>query len=316
MYSRLLRYDQKKQDTQTLGQKIATPQEDAKLRTGATDGFITGVSPVDRIERIYYFQRIAALPLTLNVGMSIGDAFSGWRRDALVAGVTALIFIVFTMLGSRLIYAAQLRKLQLLADLKESNRKLADLSTTDGLTGIANRRRFDQVLADEWRRAARSGQPLAVAMIDVDLFKSYNDHYGHQLGDNCLRNVARIFSQRVCRAGDLIARYGGEEFAFVGPATDIVSAQHFVETMRLALEKLALPHALSPMGRVTVSIGLAAVIPVEGQDPGALVKQADEALYQAKAQGRNRVVVAAQPPVRQQYPFAQDGADSAVAATA
>jgi diguanylate cyclase (GGDEF)-like protein len=312
----VLRYEKKKQDTQTLGQRVATPREDAILRTGATDGFITGLSPVDHIERIFYFQKIAALPLTLNVGLSVDDAFSGWRRDAIIAGITAFIFVVFTVLGSRLIYVAQLRKLQLLSDLKESNRKLAELSTTDGLTGIANRRRFDQVLTDEWRRAARNGQPLAVAMIDVDLFKSYNDHYGHQQGDSCLRNVARIFAQRICRAGDLIARYGGEEFAFIGPAADAVSAQHFVETIRLALEKLALPHAMSPMACVTVSVGLAVMAPVEGQDPAILIKKADEALYQAKAQGRNRVVVAQQTLQVPACAFVQTGADNAVATPA
>lgn len=130
-------------------------------------------------------------------------------------------------------------------ELQILNRKLEALSTTDGLTGIANRRRFDEVLASEWSRAARSGQPLALAVLDVDWFKKYNDHYGHQAGDECLRSIARVFSSCVCRTGDLVARYGGEEFAFIAPATDAVNALSMAGKVCEALQALALPHEMS-----------------------------------------------------------------------
>jgi len=178
-------------------------------------------------------------------------------------------------------------------ELEESNRKLAVLSTTDGLTGIANRRHFDEMLASEWRRAARQNQPLALAMIDVDMFKKYNDHYGHQGGDECLRQVAALLKRHITRAGDLVARYGGEEFVFICPATSGEATETLAEGLRAALEKLALPHAESPLGVVTVSIGVAAMVPEDGVTTDmSLLHQADEALYLAKRNGRNRVVLA------------------------
>ena len=177
-------------------------------------------------------------------------------------------------------------------ELETLNHKLEALSASDGLTGIANRRRFDQVLASEWVRAARLGQPLALAMLDIDWFKAYNDHYGHQAGDECLRRVAQIFAATVCRTGDLVARYGGEEFAFIAPATDGVGALDIAERVCAALQAQALPHARSAFGCVTASIGVAVMVPSEEATPDILVRAADEALYRAKEQGRNRVVMA------------------------
>lgn len=177
-------------------------------------------------------------------------------------------------------------------ELKTLNRKLEALSASDGLTGIANRRCFDQVLASEWVRAARLGQPLALAMLDIDWFKAYNDHYGHQAGDECLRRVAELFAASVCRTGDLVARYGGEEFAFIAPATDGVGALDIAERVCAALQAQALPHARSDFGCVTASIGVAVMVPSEDSTPDVLVRAADEALYRAKEQGRNRVVMA------------------------
>lgn len=183
--------------------------------------------------------------------------------------------------------AARTDELQLL------NRKLEALSTTDGLTGIANRRRFDEVLKKEWSRAERQSQPLALAMIDVDWFKNYNDHYGHQSGDQCLSIVAEVLAANICRTGDLVARYGGEEFAFIAPSTDGVMALDMARKVCAALQSLALPHLMSGYGWVTVSIGVAAIVPQEGLAPDILLKAADEALYCAKEQGRNRAVLAA-----------------------
>jgi diguanylate cyclase (GGDEF)-like protein/PAS domain S-box-containing protein len=176
-------------------------------------------------------------------------------------------------------------------ELEESNRKLAALSATDDLTGIANRRRFDEAFNQEWRRTARVKLPLALAMIDVDFFKLYNDRYGHQRGDDCLRSVARVIAQHASRAGDLIARYGGEEFVFVGAVADNEHALRLAENIRRAVEQLLLSHDASSFGCVTVSIGVAVVVPDDEHTPSMLLRSADEALYTAKAMGRNRVTL-------------------------
>lgn len=178
------------------------------------------------------------------------------------------------------------------AALEEANLKLMALSTTDGLTGIANRRRFDEMLNHEWSRATRSGQPLALAMLDIDWFKKYNDHYGHQAGDECLRRIATTLASSVCRSGDLVARYGGEEFVFLAPATDGENALALAEKVCAALAAQALPHDQSRFGYVTASIGIAVMIPEQDDTPNTLVKAADDALYLAKEQGRNRAVLA------------------------
>ena len=176
------------------------------------------------------------------------------------------------------------------AELEDANRRLATLSTTDSLTGLANRRKFDEVWQTEWQRSIRQGTPLAAIMLDVDFFKRYNDHYGHQAGDACLQQVARILSGGIHRAGELMARYGGEEFVLVLPCTDLAHAQHSAERIRAAVEAAAIAHADSPLGPVvTVSVGLAADIPRIGTPPEHLLRAADAALYEAKAQGRNCV---------------------------
>ncbi|MDL2358031.1 MAG: diguanylate cyclase [Pseudomonadota bacterium] len=178
-------------------------------------------------------------------------------------------------------------------ELEESNAKLATLSATDALTAITNRRGFDDALAAEWRRAHRNGHPLALAMLDVDHFKSYNDFYGHQAGDQCLRAVAGLIETFGRRTGDLVARYGGEEFALLAPVTDAAEALALAHNICRELERLALPHAQSPYGVITISIGVAALIPDEDNDSGMLVRAADQALYRAKQAGRNRAMLPA-----------------------
>lgn len=175
--------------------------------------------------------------------------------------------------------------------LKDANDKLEALSTTDSLTGLANRRRFDEVLANEWLRAMRSGQAITLLMLDVDWFKKYNDHYGHQAGDKCLREIAKVMQLNAKRAGDLAARYGGEEFAFIAAEMGFDHALPLAETIRSAVEKLALPHIKAAPGCVTISIGVATLVPEESHTPQTLIQLADEALYRAKNKGRNRVEV-------------------------
>jgi diguanylate cyclase (GGDEF)-like protein len=288
----IVRYLNQHQDMRFVGQRRSVPAVDELLRSGAEEGFFTSNSPFDQVERIFYFQRIAGQPMNLIVGLAAANAMSGWRRETAYAGITIFIFTLITSFASYLIYQGQLRTLRLVAELAESNQRLSELSTTDGLTGIANRRRFDELLAEEWRRGIRNRQSLALAMVDVDFFKPYNDRYGHQSGDECLRQIAQVLSQHVRRAGDFVARYGGEEFVVICVALDGEHARHLVEGIRASVEKLALPHELSEFGHVTASIGVSAIVPGEGQDPEILIRTADQALYAAKEQGRNRVVLA------------------------
>ncbi len=175
-------------------------------------------------------------------------------------------------------------------ELKNIRDKLTHLTITDDLTGIANRRFFNAQLAHEWQRAVRSNHPLAIAMIDVDWFKKYNDHYGHQAGDYCLRQVAAVLASVTKREGDVVARYGGEEFAFILPMTNCKTALMLAENICKGLSDLELPHTLSEFGKVTLSVGIAADVPTKNETAESLVRRADEALYNAKKQGRNRAV--------------------------
>jgi len=174
-------------------------------------------------------------------------------------------------------------------ELAMAARRLEALSTVDGMTGVANRRRFDETLQVEWGRAARDKRPLSVALIDVDWFKTYNDRYGHPAGDACLRQLARVFEAGVMRSGDLIARYGGEEFVLIAPDTDLNGIHTIARYLCQEVFALALAHEDSPYGRVSVSIGVATAYPYQGSKPLQLVQQADAALYRAKQQGRHRV---------------------------
>jgi diguanylate cyclase (GGDEF)-like protein len=175
--------------------------------------------------------------------------------------------------------------------LEQANRRLSSLSITDGLTGIANRRHFDVVLAEEWKRMERLGQPLSMAMIDIDWFKKYNDHYGHQAGDACLVAIAEILTAKIGRAGDLVARYGGEDFVFIAPAIDGSGALAMAKKICDAISARGMPHAQSLFEHVTASIGVASIIPSAETGPEALLKHADEALYRAKEAGRNRALM-------------------------
>jgi diguanylate cyclase (GGDEF)-like protein len=175
-------------------------------------------------------------------------------------------------------------------ELRLANEHLARLSFTDALTGLANRRCFDETLENEWRRAARLGIPLAVVMADVDNFKHYNDSLGHPEGDHCLTAVGDVFLRAVGRAGDLAARYGGEEFVVLIPGADQAAAMAVAESLRAACEARSMAHPASSVGPiVTISLGVASCIPSDETTAASLVARADAALYRAKQDGRNRV---------------------------
>lgn len=167
---------------------------------------------------------------------------------------------------------------------------LKKYSMEDSLTGLSNRRRFDEVLHTEWRRAFRDKNNLSIILFDIDFFKKYNDIYGHQMGDECLRKLALCLRGNIRRAGELIARYGGEEFIAVLPGINVKEAYAMADTMRLCVQELDIIHAGSPdYGVVTVSAGVAAVIPDDKNNSAELIERADRALYKAKAEGRNVV---------------------------
>ncbi|MDC9725395.1 MAG: diguanylate cyclase [Gammaproteobacteria bacterium] len=195
---------------------------------------------------------------------------------------------------------AKLRAMERIADmrqqLKKANRELLRMTVRDGLTGIANRRHFDEVISREVRRAIRAGSSVSLVMCDIDYFKPYNDNYGHQAGDDCLKYVARTMAKVSKRPGDLVARYGGEEFALILPETELSGAQAIAENVRVAVDKLDLSHQYSLVSdHITLSCGVTTVSPTKGDDVAVTVKQliktADKGLYLAKEQGRNQVVV-------------------------
>lgn len=204
---------------------------------------------------------------------------------------------------SEAVFGAKLRAMQRIVQMRYSllvltrkldaaNRELTRLSAVDGLTGIANRRQFDEALSREWRRCLRAREPLALLMCDVDSFKRYNDRYGHPAGDECLKRVAAALHGKLRRPADLAARYGGEEFAAILPDTGVEGACLVAESMRAAVESLGLPHEASTAAVVTISVGVAALIPQQMESMKEIVDAADAALYAAKRRGRNCVVPA------------------------
>lgn len=174
-------------------------------------------------------------------------------------------------------------------ELKQNRDELVRLARTDGLTGLYNRRTFDDLLRREWRRLARTGEPLAVIMMDVDHFKLYNDTYGHGGGDLCLQRVARAAEGALQRPADVVARYGGEEFVALLPETKLEGAIAVAEAIRAAVAALEIAHASSKTApHVTLSLGAACTIPQPDQEPQELLELADKQLYLAKTEGRNR----------------------------
>lgn len=238
----------------------------------------------------------------------IDTLYADWDRaadDAVPAhGRRAENWCVMPQIGTRLYIAidagpildasgktiAVVETLRDMTAQKIAQDELRRLATKDGLTNIANRRSFDDMLAKEWRRASRESRTLSLLMLDVDFFKRYNDAYGHQGGDECLRQVAAAMNSVVKRASDTVARYGGEEFAILLPATELSGAVVVAERILAAVASLKLPHSGSAVAdHVTVSIGVASARVTNSGVPACLIAEADAALYMAKESGRNRV---------------------------
>lgn len=179
---------------------------------------------------------------------------------------------------------------QLYHQLEVANQQLHNLATSDGLTKVANRRRFDEYLDTCWQNL-RGASPLSLIMCDVDFFKSYNDRYGHQAGDDCLQQVAQVLQQSVKRPEDLVARYGGEEFALILPYTPVAGAMGVAKKIQEGMRQLNITHDDSPITYVTLSMGVSNSFMCCGESPSVLIAAADAALYQAKQAGRDRVLL-------------------------
>jgi diguanylate cyclase (GGDEF)-like protein len=242
-------------------------------------GWYSGTSVIDGETRMYVW-RDSSRPLVVLVGKPWSSILSLWRTEAIRIGATMMALILF-VLAVTLFLAREIGR------RAQAEDKLEELATTDALTGLRNRRKFDSTIDLEWRRGIRQKTPLALLMIDADHFKAYNDTFGHQAGDQVLVGVAICISDSVQRSGDCAARYGGEEFAVLLPGLAPADALAVAEKVRLKVELWS----DEPQG-TTVSIGVASIMPNATADWCDLVSAADKALYVAKAQGRNRSVLA------------------------
>lgn len=229
---------------------------------------------------------LKADPMTADIPVLFLTALSGDMDEAAALTGGAADFIIKPI--SPPVLAARVKNH---LELKRNRDLLRALTLLDGLTGIANRRRFDEQLHQEWLRCGRRSKPLSVILGDVDFFKCYNDGYGHIQGDECLRQVAKAIAKSLHRPGDLAARYGGEEFVCILPETDLEGARAVAETIQEAVSALGLPHEFSEVAdHVTISLGIATAWPGETSSAEDLTRHADQNMYEAKRQGRNRIV--------------------------
>ncbi|MBW7962389.1 diguanylate cyclase [Bradyrhizobium sp. BR 10261] len=268
-------------DLDIIGKNLGT-QRDWKPENLKAGGSYAGKGPVDVTPRLYV-RSSGSGPLFVVAGKPLSTVFSLWQREALRIGAVVLMLSLF-VLGSAIVLAREIGR------RADAESKLEEMATTDALTGLRNRRKFDQVIDMEWRRAMRQKTQLALLMIDADHFKAYNDTFGHQAGDQVLVGIAICISDSVRRASDCAARYGGEEFAVLLPNTSAADAFKIAETIRAKVLGWSDGGAGS-----TVSCGVASLAPTAGMDWAVLVAAADKALYAAKAGGRNQSVVASLP---------------------
>ena len=269
-------------DLDVIGKNLSTVRTWNPNNLKATGSF-AGQGPVDAVPRLFV-RRASTGPFYVVVGKPLDAIFRLWQREVTRIGAIMVALVLFVF-GTTLFLAREIGR------RAQAEDKLEEMATTDALTGLKNRRKFDTEMDAEWRRAARNKTPVALLMIDADHFKTYNDTHGHQAGDQVLVGIAICISDSVRRAGDCTARFGGEEFAVLLPGISAVDALGVAENIRRKVELWS----EDPTVTTTVSIGVASMTPVAGLDWSHLIEAADKALYAAKANGRNQSVVASIP---------------------
>lgn len=282
-----------------IGKSIAKGPLFTELLPKAPFGTGSIRSIVDGVERLAGYRRVDGYPLIIFVALDRQESLASWRKEALFsAALTALLLLILGALGYRMIRLMRrqnsVQRALLLAQeqLLDVNLALRSQALEDGLTGLANRRLLDQFLQDELGRAKRDHLVVGLLMIDIDHFKHFNDTYGHLLGDECLKAIGALIKNSIRRPGDLASRYGGEEFVVVLPGTDITGAFVVAEQIREAVAGAQIHSDRGAPIRVTVSIGVSALRPLQDDTPEMLIQAADQALYAAKTAGRNRTVMA------------------------
>lgn len=245
-----------------------------------SNGSYSGVGAVDEIKRLFVWRDSGSRPLIVIVGKPWDGIYSMWQRQAWRIGAIMLALVAFIIVGTVFLAREISRRAR-------AEGRLEELATTDGLTGLRNRRKFDAAIEQEWRGAIRTARPIALLLVDADYFKIFNDTFGHQAGDQALIAIAGCLASAAKRSGDCAARYGGEEFAVLLPGASESDAREVAETIRRRVECIPPDPA-----QLTVSIGIASMRPLVTMEWTGLVEAADKALYAAKAAGRNQCVVA------------------------
>ncbi len=265
------------------------------------DIVMPGIDGIETLRAIKARDRFRDVPVVMVTKLAeveyLKKAFDAGALDYIVKPANEVEFVTRVRAFLRLKAEMDLRRareaelLETTMKLRKANATLERLSYIDGLTGVGNRRYFDELYLKEWKRARREKSPVALLLLDIDFFKAYNDFYGHQAGDACLGRIAQAVAGSLKRPVDFVARYGGEEFAVVLPHTGMDGAMTVAGSIARAVHDLGINHGASMVGdRVTVSIGVAALVPERDDDPDALLHAVDAALYRAKEEGRDRIV--------------------------
>jgi diguanylate cyclase (GGDEF)-like protein len=282
--TRIMRYPYAEAD---IGVNIARSENfDRFLREG--NGGFTGTSTRDGMERYFNFTGIGDLPMILNVALSVDEVEADWRTKATIIGITVLA-LCGVIISLSLLFARELR------GRAAAQGELALLSRTDSLTGLPNRRQFEEASARAWKSAARMGKPLSLLLVDADHLKRYNDWYGHTVGDEVLKGLAQALSASVHRPNDIVCRVGGEEFVLLLPDTDRTGALRIAERVHEEVSRVTACSVGLGVGSITVSVGLASTVPSENGVTTVtnLYERANAALYEAQAEGRNQTRCAA-----------------------